>query len=89
MHIYLSYTSPPLSYSPLGPLTYLRIWHDNSGKGALASWYLNHVLVRDVQTDKKYYFIANRWFAVEEDDGQVSQLMDVLSIDHTHCATSV
>lgn len=51
---------------------YLRIWHDNSGKGHVASWYLNHVVVRDLQTDKKYYFIANRWFAVEEDDGQVN-----------------
>jgi len=33
------------------------------------------VLVRDVQTDKKYYFISNRWFAVEEDDGQVRQMV--------------
>ncbi|WAQ97034.1 PK1L2-like protein, partial [Mya arenaria] len=62
---------------PLGPLTYLRIWHDNSGKGRFASWYLNHVLVRDVQTDKKYYFIANKWFAVEEDDGQVDRVIPV------------
>ena len=51
---------------------YLRIWHDNSGRGKMKSWYLNHVIIRDVQTDKKYYFIANRWWAVEEDDGQVS-----------------
>jgi hypothetical protein len=60
-----------LNQRSIGALNYLRIWHDNSGKGRMASWYLNHVVVRDVQTDKKYYFIANRWFAVEEDDGQV------------------
>ncbi|KAL4239265.1 hypothetical protein ACF0H5_000082 [Mactra antiquata] len=61
----------------LGALMYLRIWHDNSGKGRMASWYLNHVIVRDVQTEKKYYFIANRWFAVEEDDGQVDRVIPV------------
>ena len=37
----------------------------------MASWYLNYIVIRDIQTDKKYYFIVNRWFAVEEDDGQV------------------
>ena len=50
---------------------YLRIWHDNSGKSKAASWYLNHIMIRDIQTDKKYFFIADKWFAVEEDDGQV------------------
>ena len=50
---------------------YLRIWHDNSGKSKAASWYLNHIVIRDIQTDKKHFFIADKWFAVEEDDGQV------------------
>ena len=50
---------------------YLRIWHDNSGKSKAASWYLNHIIIRDIQTDKKYFFISNKWFAVEEEDGQV------------------
>lgn len=58
---------------PLGGLNYARIWHDNSGKGKFASWYLKYFLVRDVQTDEKFYFICNRWFAVEEDDGQVGR----------------
>jgi polycystin 1L2 len=49
----------------------MRIWHDNSGKGKFGSWYLNYVLIRDIQTREKYYFIVNQWLAVEEDDGQV------------------
>ena len=49
----------------------MRIWHDNSGKGKYGSWYLKHVIVQDVQTKEKFFFICNRWFAVEEDDGQV------------------
>lgn len=56
---------------PLGSLNYLRIWHDNSGKGAAASWLLNFIVIRDVQTGDKFQFIANKWFAVEKDDGKV------------------
>jgi hypothetical protein len=28
-------------------------------------------MVRDVQTQNKYFFIINQWLAVEEEDGQV------------------
>ncbi|XP_013386314.1 uncharacterized protein LOC106155845 [Lingula anatina] len=62
---------------PLGTLNYARIWHDNSGRGKFASWYLKYFLVIDLQTKEKYYFICNRWFAVEEDDGQVDRLIPV------------
>ena len=56
---------------PLGKLSYMRIWHDNSGKGYNASWYLKYIVVNDPQTRQKYHFLCNRWFAVEQDDGQV------------------
>ncbi|XP_036357895.1 polycystin-1-like isoform X2 [Octopus sinensis] len=62
---------------PLGALSYARIWHDNSGKGKFGSWYLKHFLVRDLQTGMKYHFIANKWLAVEEDDGQVDRIIPV------------
>jgi hypothetical protein len=39
---------------PLGSLTYLRIWHDNSGHGSSKSWYLNVVHVVDLQSSDKY-----------------------------------
>ena len=55
----------------LGKLSYMRIWHDNSGKGYNASWYLKYIVVNDPQTRQKYHFLCNRWFAVEQDDGQV------------------
>ena len=48
-----------------------------SGKGKMGGWYLKHVLVNDLQTRQKYYFISDRWFAVEEDDGQVDRLVPV------------
>jgi hypothetical protein len=38
---------------PLGPLTHLRIWHDNSGTGKSRSWYLNTVCIIDLQNKEK------------------------------------
>ena len=65
------FISISISFRPLGALQYMRLWHDNSGKGKFAGWYLKFIIVRDLQTREKFHFIANRWFAVEEDDGQV------------------
>lgn len=39
---------------PLGPLTYVRVWHDNSGGGKMSSWYLNVVNVLDIQNNEKF-----------------------------------
>jgi PLAT/LH2 domain len=55
----------------LGLLNCIRIWHDNSGQGQSASWFLKYIIVRDLQTMNKFHFIAQRWFAVEDDDGRV------------------
>ncbi|CAM1318005.1 Uncharacterised protein g6863 [Pycnogonum litorale] len=66
---------------PLGNFKYLRIWHDNSGKGKNASWYLDFVVIRDVQTGRKYEFLAHRWFAVELDDGTIDRMLPVSGMD--------
>lgn len=57
----------------LGKLKSLRIWHDNTGLDP--SWYLLRVMVHDVQTDIKTWFICDRWLAVEEDDGMVERTL--------------
>ncbi|XP_071106159.1 polycystin family receptor for egg jelly-like [Haliotis cracherodii] len=72
----------------LGPLSYLRMWHDNSGKGKQQGWYLSKVVVSDLQTGESFFFLCNRWLAVEEDDGMVDRVMpvagtgDVLTFNH-------
>lgn len=38
---------------PLGHLVFLRIWHDNSGKGNHASWFIDKILIEDLQTKLK------------------------------------
>uniref|UniRef100_A0A674J3I7 Polycystin 1, transient receptor potential channel interacting n=1 Tax=Terrapene triunguis TaxID=2587831 RepID=A0A674J3I7_9SAUR len=57
----------------LGSVWKIRIWHDN--KGLSPSWYLQHVIVRDLQTSKSYFFLVNDWLSVEseENDGMVEK----------------
>ncbi|EDO48488.1 predicted protein, partial [Nematostella vectensis] len=53
----------------LGELTKIKIWHDNSGRSP--AWFFHQVMIVDMQTEKQYYFLANRWLAVEKGDGQI------------------
>ncbi|KAI8496966.1 hypothetical protein Bbelb_256210 [Branchiostoma belcheri] len=61
----------------MGPLDYIHIWHDNSGDDP--SWFLIKIIVTEVKTDNKYYFLCNKWFAVEEGDGKVERIFPVAS----------
>ena len=64
--------------SSLGNLNYMRIWHDNSGKGAWGSWYLKYVMINDLQTKQQFYFICQKWIAVEKDDGLIDRILPVV-----------
>ncbi|XP_069726043.1 polycystin-1 isoform X2 [Phaenicophaeus curvirostris] len=57
----------------LGSIWRIRIWHDN--KGLSPSWYLQHIIVRDLQSSKSYFFLVNDWLSVEseENDGLVEK----------------
>lgn len=66
----------------LGQLNYVRVWHDNSGPSP--SWHLYQIVVRHVATDKKWFFICNRWLAVESDDGTIEKVLFVA--DHKQMA---
>ncbi|EDO36967.1 predicted protein, partial [Nematostella vectensis] len=59
----------------LRKLQQLRIWHNNSGTNP--GWYLARIMVHDLQTDQKSWFINDRWLAVEEDDGMVERTLSV------------
>jgi hypothetical protein len=63
----------------LGPLNYIRLWHNNSGQGASGSLFLKYIIIRDLQTLEKSYFISQQWFAVEKDDGRVRFLRHLSS----------
>ena len=57
----------------MGDLTYIKIWHDNSGKGDDASWFLKFIIIHDLQTREKFYFLCQKWLAVEYDDGKIER----------------
>jgi len=51
----------------------MRVWHDNTGRGDDASWFLKYIIVHDLQTREKSYFICQNWLAVEKSDGQLER----------------
>ena len=55
----------------LGTLKRLRISHDNSGVSP--GWFLDKVIVDDLETSRVYEFPCGRWLAKDEDDGQISR----------------
>ena len=58
----------------MGVLQYLRISHDNSNND---SWFLKYIIVHDLQTRDKLYFICNKWFALDKDDCLIDRLLPV------------
>ncbi|KAL8195183.1 UNVERIFIED_CONTAM: Polycystic kidney disease protein 1-like 2 [Gekko kuhli] len=60
---------------PLGELQSIRLWHDNSGNSP--SWYVNRVLVHDVATDQKWYFLCNSWLAIDVGDCVLDKVFPV------------
>ena len=51
----------------------MRIWHDNSGKGDDASWFLKYMIIHDIQTRERFYFICQDWLGVEKSDGKIER----------------
>ncbi|XP_068439233.1 polycystin-1 [Clinocottus analis] len=47
----------------LGEVWKIRIWHDNTGLHP--SWYVQHVVVWDPQTDHMFFFLLGDWLSVE------------------------
>ncbi|XP_041364618.1 polycystic kidney disease protein 1-like 2 [Gigantopelta aegis] len=64
----------------LGRLQCLKIWHDNSGKGPWASWYLNRIEVVDLQTKERDDFIFYQWLSLEV--GQIDTCIGVGSAEN-------
>ncbi|XP_035939154.2 polycystin-1 isoform X1 [Halichoerus grypus] len=47
----------------LGSVRKIRVWHDN--KGLSPAWFLQHVIVRDLQNARSTFFLVNDWLSVE------------------------
>ncbi|OWF55928.1 Polycystin-1 [Mizuhopecten yessoensis] len=55
----------------LGDISKVFVWHDNHGLDP--SWYMVQVIVRDLQTDQKYYFFGNIWLTLEKEHGFIQK----------------
>lgn len=55
----------------LGPLTKLRIRHDNANEDE--GWFLEEIRVTDEQAAKEYNFPCHRWLADDEDDNRIDR----------------
>ena len=53
------------------------MWHDNSGKGADASWFLKYAIVIDLQTKEKFYFLCEKWLAIDKEDGMIDRVLAI------------
>ena len=61
----------------LGAIQGVQIGHDNFGDNP--SWYLEEILIRDVQSKQSWKFMANQWFALERGDGRIERVFDQTS----------
>ncbi|XP_047140242.1 polycystin-1-like protein 2 isoform X4 [Hydra vulgaris] len=71
--------------SSLGDLSYIRLWHDNSGGG----WYLNTIVITDLQTEKQFLFIGHRWIAVDQGMCTLDCIIPVASAEESKSFTFV
>ena len=63
---------------PLQNLLAIKIWHNNCGKTPNeASWYLKHIIVHDLQTRDKSYFICEKWLALDKDDSLIERILPI------------
>jgi hypothetical protein len=59
------------------------IWHDNYGLDP--SWHLIQVIIRDMQTEKKYYFFSNCWMTLEKDQGFIQKEIKAAGESYSLC----
>ncbi|GAU89096.1 hypothetical protein RvY_01690 [Ramazzottius varieornatus] len=63
----------------LGELQTISIWHN--GEGSRPSWFVDEVLVRDVQTNEVFFFLPDRWLSADKKDYQLSAEIPVSTHD--------
>ena len=65
----------------LGVPAYIKISHDNSGKGKKAGWFLSKVVIVDKKDKQWYLFKCDKWLALDEDDGRMERIVRLSSED--------
>ncbi|KAL5009826.1 hypothetical protein ScPMuIL_012131 [Solemya velum] len=61
----------------LGDVTYIHIWHDNSGGGNAASWYLHKMELADIQRSEGFTFYCDNWLSLDQGDAEIERIVPV------------
>ncbi|XP_060741700.1 polycystin-1-like protein 2 [Tachysurus vachellii] len=61
----------------LGDLQSIRLWHDNSGEHP--DWYVNRVMVQDLETGQLWNFLCNSWLAIDLGDCTLDKVFPIAS----------
>ncbi|XP_064194078.1 polycystin-1-like protein 2 [Anguilla rostrata] len=59
----------------LGELQSIRLWHDNSGSHP--AWYVDKVMVHDLETGQKWFFLCSSWLAIDMGDFLLDKVFPV------------
>nr|XP_043906417.1 polycystic kidney disease protein 1-like 2 [Solea senegalensis] len=59
----------------LGELQGIRLWHNNLGSHP--AWFVGNVMVQDIQTNQKWYFLCNSWLAIDLGDCSLDKVFPV------------
>lgn len=57
----------------LGVLRNIRLWHNNGGDDP--SWNLLRLMIQDLQTQQRWWFVCDEWLAVDEGDGKIERIL--------------
>ncbi|XP_066264291.1 polycystin-1-like protein 2 [Branchiostoma lanceolatum] len=58
---------------PLGALRYICVWHNNGGYSP--GWFLSQIVVTNRGDNTPNFFLCNRWFALDKEDGKVCRVL--------------
>ena len=61
----------------LGDIQKIKIWHDNTGLDP--AWFLSRVIIRDLQTKERYYFLVDDWLQISPYDSASSVEKEIMA----------
>lgn len=64
-----------LEAAELGNLFKIKLRHDNSNFSP--SWFVDRVEIRDLETDKLYPFVCERWLSKKKEGGKIQRTLYV------------
>ena len=59
-------------FQDLGEISFIRIWHNNSGKDP--SWFISRITVTDLMKNKQSIFICQSWLGIGIGDGRIDRI---------------